>query len=174
MCDNGKQLDASKFTCEDSGGLSSTPCTNVIDGDESTVWASGLNSIVNAQERLIDGKVQWGFNTSIKVILDKETIVSSVQITNKVDQKDFYENYKTMKLQFSNGYVKIIKLGNGKMNEPWLLENPLRTSYINFVGITTWGDQRDAEIFSNPDITGFRCGLSEIRLYGCDEEIESK
>ena len=116
-----------------------------------------------------------GLNTSVKVILDKETIVSSIQIINKADQKDFYENYKTMKLQFSNGYEKIIKLGNGKMNEPWLLENPLRTSYINFVGITTWGQMPDDHLhLPFPDHTGFRSGLSEIRLYGCDEDIESK
>ena len=172
MCDISKQLDASKFTCEDSGGLTKTPCANVFDGDESTVWTSGLNS-ANGKP-FIDGKTQMGLNTSVKVILDKETIVSSIQIINKADQKDFYENYKTMKLQFSNGYEKIVKLRNGKMNEPLLLENTLRTSYINFVGITTWGDQRDAEFFPDPDITGFRCGLSEIRLYGCDEDIEGK
>ena len=109
MCDNPKELDATEFSCEDSGGFG-TPCANIYDGDESTVWTSGLNSINYKDPRIErDGKRQWGFNTSVKIILSKETIVSGIQIINKVDKVDYHENYKAVEIQFSNGYVKEIE-----------------------------------------------------------------
>ena len=53
--------------------------------------------------------VQWGYNTNVKIILGTEAIVTGVQITNKVDEKDFYENYREVILAFSNGYQTLTK-----------------------------------------------------------------
>ena len=143
-----------------------------MDGDESTVWTSGLNRPNYDDPRMFqDGKSQWGFNTNVKIILDKETIVSGVQIIKKVDQADFHENYKVMELQFSNGYAKEIELANGKQNEVSNLDNPVQTSFVNVVGMTTWGQMPDGHWLSSRH-TGFRSGLSEIRVFGCDESDE--
>ena len=174
VCNDPTQLDASKFTCEDSGGFG-TPCNNAMDGDESTVWTSGLNRAHYEDPRIYrDGKYQWGLNTNVKIILEKETIVSGVQIINKVDQADFYENYKIMELQFSNGYATEIELANGKQNEISNLDNPVQTSFVNVVGMTTWGQMPDDHFFLDGGHTGFRSGLSEIRVFGCEEGIVIK
>ena len=173
VCDDPKELDATKFSCEDSGGFG-TPCANTYDGDESTVWTSGLNSPDYTDPRIYrDGKYQWGLNTNIKIILSKETIVSGVQIINKVDEADYHENYKAVELQFSNGYAKEIELANGKQNEVTTLENPVETSFVNVFGLSTWGQMPDDSWLSNHH-TGFRSGLSEIRVYGCEEGMKQK
>ena len=173
VCDDPKQLDASTFTCEDSGGFG-TPCSNTYDGDDSTVWTSGKNSYSWSQEAYRDGKAQWGYGTNVKIILNKETIVSGVQITNKVDDADFYENYKVVELQFSNGYAKEVELANGKQNPVSTLDSPVATSFVNVFGISTWGAMPDDHFFLNSGHTGFRSGLSEIRVFGCEEGIVAK
>ena len=176
VCDDPKPLYASSFVCEASKDFG-TPCTNLFDGDDSTVWVSGFNKAPAKSDPryYVDGKFQWGLNTNIKIIFSKETIVSGVQIINKVDQEDFYENYKTMELQFSNPYTKEIKLANKKENEVMNLENPVQTSFVNFVGLTTWGQMPDNHWICTgvypycKGMTGFRSGLSEIRVFGCAE-----
>ena len=106
--------------------------------------------------------------------MSKETTVSGVQITNKVDSADFYENYKVVELQFSNGYAKEVELANGKQNPLTTLETPVSTSFINVFGISTWGQMQDDHFFLDGGHTGFRSGLSEIRVFGCEEGIVFK
>ena len=110
----------------------------------------------------------------VKIILSKETIVSGVQIINKKDEADFYENYKAVELQFSNGYAKEIELANGKQNEATNLENPVETSFVNVAGLSTWGQMPDDHFFLNSGHTGFRSGLAEIRGFGCEDGIVFK
>ena len=140
----------------------------VYDGDESTTWINGLTSVPynepGYQRR--DGLTQWGYNTNVKIILDKEAIVTGVQIINKVDKKDFPENYKMMSLQFSNGYSQEIQLANGKQNDVSKLDNPVKTSFVNVVGLSTWG-HHDENPWPPKWQTGYRSGLAEIRVFGC-------
>ena len=74
-----------------------------------------------------------------------------------------------MELQFSNGYATEIELANGKQNEISSLDNPVQTSFVNVVGMTTWGQMPDDHFFLDGGHTAFRSGLSEIRVFGCDE-----
>ena len=150
----------------------------VYDEDESTVWTSGLNDLNfgdYTDPRISrDGLRQYGYNTNVKIILGEEAIVTGVQIINKVDQEDFFENYKIMKLQFSNGYSKEISLANGKQNDISKLDDPIKTSFVDVVGISTWGKvPKDFKLWGRPATwlagiaTGWRSGLSEIRVFGC-------
>ena len=175
VCDNPKQLDAGSFTCESSKSFG-TPCKLAYDGDESTVWTSGMNSLnfgnYGEPGAFRDGIQQWGFNTNIKIILAKEAVVTGVQIINKKDQENFHENYKIMSLRFSNGYAKDVQLANGKQNEISKLDSPVKTSFVNVVGVTTWGKHPDCgRCWPPPKGTGWRSGLSEIRVFGCDAGI---
>ena len=178
VCDDPKQLDAGFFTCESSKDYG-TPCKLVYDEDESTVWTSGLNNLnfgdYTDPRTSIDGVRQYGYNTNVKIILGEEAIVTGVQIINKVDQKDYHENYKIMKLQFSNGYATEIELSNGKQNDVSKLDSPVETSFVDFVGISTWGkvpndfpkwlSGEGSKWFNGS--TGWRSGLSEVRVFGC-------
>ena len=173
VCDNPKELNATAFSCEDFGG-SGTPCNNTYDGDESTVWTSNLKRAYYSDPRIKrDGKYQWGLNTGVKIILGKQTIVSGVQVINKVDKVDYHENYKAVELQLSNGYVKEIELANGKQNEVTTLRNPVKTSFVTVFGLSSWGKMPNNHWskLSNKH-TGFRSGLSEIRVYGCEEGMQ--
>ena len=145
----------------------------MYDGDESTVWISGQNSVPYKEPgyQRRDGLSQWAYNTNVKIILDNEAIVTGVQIINKVDEADYHENYKAVELQFSNGYAKEIELANGKQNEITSLENPVETSFVTIFGLSTWGQMPDDSWLSNHH-TGFRSGLSEIRVYGCEEGMK--
>ena len=79
------ELSASTFTCESSVDFN-TPCANTFDGNDSTVWTSGLNSPdYNDVNIFQDGLIQWGYNTNVKIIFSAEAIISGVQIINKVD-----------------------------------------------------------------------------------------
>ena len=137
----------------------------MYDEDESTVWISGQNSVPYKEPgyQRRDGLSQWAYNTNVKIILDNEAIVTGVQIINKVDKKDFPENYKMMSLQFSNGYSQEIQLANGQQNEVSKLDNPVKTSFVNVVGLSTWGHHDGSYSWG----TGFRSGLAEIRVFGC-------
>lgn len=116
-----------------------------------------------------DGKYQWGYNTNVKIILSKEAVVSGVQIINKVDEPNFYENYKEVKFAFSNGYEKKVTLSSeGKQNEVMNLEQPVETSFVNVLGVSTFGQMPEGHWLSSSH-TGFRSGLSEIRIWGCTE-----
>ena len=116
--------------------------------------------------------VQWGYNTNVKIILGREAIVTGVQITNKVDEKDFYENYREVILAFSNGYQTMATLSSaGKANDITKLEQPVETSFVNILGVSTFGRMPSNKwpgTMSNRH-TGFRSGLSEIRVFGCTE-----
>ena len=124
-----------------------------------------------------EDKYQLGFNTNVKMIFSKETIVTGVQIINKNNKNDSFENYKKMELQFSNTYVKEVELANGKQNNVTILESPVKTSFVNIAGISTWGHLPIqhwvcAGIYPwCKRTTGFKSGLSEIRLFGCAEGI---
>ena len=138
------------------------------------MWTSGLNDLnfgdYTDPRTKRDGLRQYGYNTNVKIILGEEAIVTGVQIINKVDQKDFYENYKIMKLQFSNGYSKEIELANGKQNDVSKLDSPIKTSFVGVLGISTWGkvpDDFGYWLTWGDGSTGWRSGLSEIRLFGC-------
>ena len=147
----------------------------MYDGDESTVWISGQNSVPYKEPgyQRRDGLTQWGYNTNVKIILDKEAIVTGVQIINKVDKEDFPENYKMMSLQFSNGFSQEIQLANGKQNDVSKLDNPVKTSFVNVVGLSTWG-HHDSSSWLSDSSTGFRSGLAEIRVFGCSGGNYSK
>jgi hypothetical protein len=124
-----------------------------------------------------DGLKQWGYNTNVKIIFGTETIVSGVQIINKVDEADFYQNYKEVKLAFSNGYEELVSLSSeGKQNEVFTLALPVETSFVNVVGVKTFGNMGEAGISWLGDYahthTGFRSGISEIRIFGCAEEVD--
>jgi len=113
--------------------------------------------------------IQWGYNTNVKIILGAESIVSGVQITNKVDEEDFYENYREVKLAFSNGYQTLTTLSSaGKANDVTTLEQPVETSFVNILGVSTFGHM-PADSWLGVRHTGFRSGLSEIRVFGCTE-----
>ena len=150
-----------------------TPCENIFDGDESTVWTSGLNSPdYNDENTWQDGLIQWGYNTNVKIILSAETVVSGVQIINKVDQSDSYENYKQVKLAFSNGYEEIVDLSSeGKQNEAVRLAQPVETSFVNIIGVNTFSNMGTDTWLADNGVyhTGFRSGMSEIRIFGCVE-----
>jgi len=123
-----------------------------------------------------DGLVQWGYNTNVKIILGAETVVSGVQIINKVDDADFYENYKQVKLAFSNGYEQLVDLSSeGKQNDAVTLAQPVETSFVNVIGVNTFSNMDGAGISWLGDNakyhTGFRSGMSEIRIFGCTEGI---
>ena len=116
--------------------------------------------------------VQWGYNTNVKIILGTEAIVSGVQIINKVDEEEFYENYKEVKLAFSNGYETLTTLSSaGKANDATTLEQPVETSFVNVLGVSTFGHMPTDTWFGDNGVhhTGFRSGLSEIRVFGCTE-----
>ena len=101
--------------------------------------------------------------------LGAESIVSGVQITNKVDEEDFYENYREVKLAFSNGYQTLTTLSSaGKANDVTTLEQPVETSFVNILGVSTFGHM-PADSWLGVRHTGFRSGLSEIRVFGCTE-----
>ena len=71
-CNNPTEL--SGFTCESSVGFG-TPCENTFDGDEATVWTSGLNGPdYDDSNTFQDGLIQWGYNTNVKLIFGAETI----------------------------------------------------------------------------------------------------
>ena len=168
MCNNPKQLNTSEFSCEDSGGFG-TPCERVFDDDESTQWTSSRNSIRGLPGVMRDGLYQWGYDTFVNIILRKEKIISGIQIINKVDKKDFYENYKEVNLKLSNDYDKYLQLANGKQNDINSLNPSVRTSYVNVTGLSNWGHvPKNLRLGKS---TGFRSGFSEIRLYGCDKGI---
>ena len=144
------------------------------------MWESGRNKITRNVDpkNYADDKYQMGRNTNIKMIFSKETIVTGVQIINKNDKKDSYENYKKMELQFSNTFVKEVELANGKQNDVLSLKYPIETSFVNLEGLSTWGHMPDQHWICNgiypwcERTTGFRSGLSEIRLFGCAEGID--
>ena len=173
VCDDPKQLDTSSFTCEDSGHIEQWSdkfgCSNTYDGDESSVWQSYKNKYERVPGSTRDGKEQLGFNTNVKIIFGKETIVSGVQIINKADREDYFENYKVVKLEYSNGHSKEIELANGKQNPIFNLETPVETSFVNVVGISTWGRIPDSHSWLDSRFTGYECGFSEIRVFGCEE-----
>ena len=143
------------------------------------MWESGRNKITRNVDpkNYADDKYQMGRNTNIKMIFSKETIVTGVQIINKNDKKDSYENYKKMQLQFSNTFVKEVELANGKQNDVFNLEYPVETSFVNVAGLSTWGHMPVQHWICDgiypwcKRTTGFRSGLSEIRLFGCAEGI---
>ena len=119
-----------------------------------------------------DGLIQWGYNTNVKIILGTEAIVSGVQIINKKDEEEFYENYKEVKLAFSNGYETLTTLSSaGKANDVTTLEQPVETSFVNVLGVSTFGHMPSDSWFGDNGVhhTGFRSGLSEIRVFGCAE-----
>lgn len=104
-----------------------------------------------------------------------EAIVSGVQIINYKNEDDydnfstFYENYKEVKLAFSNGYETQTTLSSaGKANEVTTLEQPVETSFVNVLGVSTFGHM-PSEVWPGVYHTGFRGGLSEIRVFGCAE-----
>ena len=173
-CNDPTELSASTFTCDSSGGFG-TPCENTFDGDESTVWTSGLNGPDYGDSNTFqDGLIQWGYNTNVKLIFSSETIITGVQIINKVDDADFYENYKQVKLAFSNGYEEMVTLSSeGKHNDAVVLDQPVESSFVNVRGWNTFGNMADAGIsWIDPhgaSHTGFRSGISEIRVFGCAE-----
>ena len=173
VCDNPKELSAGSFTCEASVTTSSTSCENTFDGEESTVWTSGLNGPdYDDSNTFKDGKIQWGYNTNVKIILDKEAVISGVQIINKVDEANFYENYNEIKLAFSNGFEQRVSLSSdGKQNEVMNLEQPVETSFVNVLGVSTFGHMPEDSWLApyHESHTGFRSGLSEIRIFGCSE-----
>ena len=169
MCDNPKELLTGKFTCEASKTTSDTSCENTFDGDETTVWTSGLTDY----SKRSNGQWQWGYNTNVKVILDGEAVVTGVQIINKVDEANFYQNYNEIKLAFSNGFERLVSLNSdGKQNERINLEQPVETSFVNVLGVSTFGHIPEAPWCGNSNCkrhTGYRSGLSEIRIFGCTE-----
>ena len=148
-------------------------CDKTIDGDENTVWVSGLNKPDYQDSNTHqNGKTQWGYNTNVKVIFKKKTtVVSGIQIINKVDKEDFYENYKEMKIEFSNGYKRLVTLSShGKHNDILHFEQPVETSFVNVCGISTFGHMPENHKSGlSSSHTGFRSGLSEIRIFGCDK-----
>ena len=103
----------------------------------------------------------------MKVILGTEAVVSGVQIINKVNETEFYENYREVKLAFSNGYEELVTLSKyGKANDVHVIATPVQTSFVNIIGISTWGHMPEGHWLSDFH-TGFRSGLSEIRIFGC-------
>ena len=125
----------------------------------------------NDPKTWINGVVQWGYNTNVKVIFGEERIVSGVQIINKVEKEDFFENYKLVRLVFSDGFEKLVSLSsNGKQNEITNLEPAVRTSFVNVLGVSTFGHMPKESMLGEAN-TGFRSGLSEIRIFGCNQGI---
>ena len=125
----------------------------------------------NDPKTWINGVVQWGYNTNVKVIFGEERIVSGVQIINKVEKEDFFENYKLVRLVFSDGFEKLVSLSsNGKQNEITNLEPAVRTSFVNVLGVSTFGHMPKESMLGEAN-TGFRSGLSEIRIFGCNHGI---
>jgi hypothetical protein len=119
-----------------------------------------------------DDLIQWGYNTNVKIILATETVVSGVQIINKVDEADSCTNYKQVKLAFSNGYEELVSLSSeGKQNDVITLAQPVETSFVNVIGVNTFGNM--GEDWPGTSHTGFRSGMSEIRIFGCTEGILS-
>ena len=136
------------------------------------MWTSGLNSPDYDDSNTFNyGKIQWGYNTNVKINLSKEAIISGVQIINKVDKEDFYENYSRVKLSFSNGYEELLELSSsGKHNEIISLKQPVTSFFVNLKGVSTFGQMPDKHWLGSSH-TGFRSGLSEIRVFGCAEGI---
>ena len=168
-CDNPNELAATGFTCESSASYGAG-CEQTIDGDEATVWTSGLNGPdYDDPGTFRDDKAQWGYNTNVKIILNTETVVSGVQIINKIDESEFYENYKEVRIAFSNGYEELVTLSpDGKANPVINMQQPVETSFVNIIGVSTYGHMPDGHWLSDFH-TGFRSGLSEIRIFGCAE-----
>ena len=111
---------------------------------------------------------QWAWGTYVEINLGKKAIITHVQITNKVDEKDDDSNYKTVKLTFSNGYEEEVNLNNGKKNDKHALKYPVETTLVRVTGVSTWGVTNDQTWLPKNTYTGWRSGMSEIRLFGCE------
>ena len=170
VCDDASQITAS--SCDSSVSYSAG-CEATIDGDEDSVWTSGLNGPdYDDPNTFVDGQAQWGYNTNVKLIFATEAVVTGVQITNKVDEVEFYENYKKVRIVFSNGYEETVTLDpNGKANDIHNLAQPVETSFVNIVGVSTYGYMpEDSWLWTESHFhTGFRSGLAEIKVFGCAE-----
>ena len=59
----------------------------------------------------------------------------------------------------------------GKANDATTLEQPVETSFVNVLGVSTFGHMPTDRWFGDNGVhhTGFRSGLSEIRVFGCTE-----
>ena len=51
------------------------------------------------------------------------------------------------------------------------LEQPVETSFVNVLGVSTFGHMPEDSWLApyHESHTGFRSGLSEIRIFGCSE-----
>ena len=95
--------------------------------------------------------------------------MSGIQVINKVDKPDFYENYNELKFSFSNGFETLVSLSSsGKQNEIINLDYPVQTSFVNVLGVSTFSHMPEDHWLGTRH-TGFRSGLSEIRIFGCDK-----
>ena len=167
MCDAPAQISTGSFTCSDSGSW--VDCAVTFDGDDDTSWYNNKNSYgSNGEPGQIDGLYQWSWGTYVDIQLGKEAVITHVKITNRVDAADDDSNYKTVKLGFSNGYEEEVTLSNGKDNDQYELQYPVQTTSLRVTGVSSWGVTNDLT-WLNPDTyTGWRSGLSEIRLFGCE------
>ena len=83
----------------------------------------------------------------------------------------FHENYKEVNVAFSNGFTKLISLNSGgKHNEKFIFDHPVKTSFVNIMGVSTFSEMPvDHWLGKCHCHTGFRSGLSEIRIFGCSK-----
>ena len=141
-------------------------CSLTFDGNDDTNWYSNKNGYGSNGEQKVDGLYQWAWGTYVEIDLGKEAVITSVQITNNVDAADDDSNYKTVKLGFSNGYQEEVTLSNGKTNEQHTLAYPVETTSVRVTGISTYGVTNDQSWLPADTYTGWRSGMSEIRLFG--------
>ena len=117
---------------------------------------------------MVDHKIQWGYNTFVKLLFKKELVVTGVQIINKVEDEYFYENYKDVMISFSDGFEKQVSLSpSGKQNRVFTLEHPVQSSFVNILGVSTFSHMPEGH-FPGTRHSGYRSGISEIRIFGCD------
>ena len=104
----------------------------------------------------MDHKIQWGYNTFVKILFEKEVVVTGVQITNKVEEEYFYENYKDVMISFSDGFEKQVSLSpSGKQNRILTLEHPVKSSFVNILGVSTFSHMPEGH-FPGTRHSGYR------------------